>query len=101
MKQTINGYDFIEAFKRANRSNNFSHEGLCALFEYLENMEQDTGEEMALDVIAICCDFSEYDTANEACTEMVSGWETPENKGILKFLELYYLIIFYIIKCVF
>ena len=29
------------------------------LYEFLIEMEQDTGEELELDVIAICCDFSE------------------------------------------
>jgi predicted ArsR family transcriptional regulator len=58
MKQTINVYQFRDAF-RAIRPNNFSYEGLGVLFEYLEQYEEDTGEEMELDVIAICCDFSE------------------------------------------
>lgn len=30
-----------------------------ALFEYCEEMEKDIGEELELDVIALCCDFSE------------------------------------------
>ena len=64
MKQTINEYQFTEAFKRI-RPNNFSYEGLKALFEYLEEFENDTGEEMELDVIAICCDYMEYDSLNE------------------------------------
>ena len=64
MKQTINEYQFTEAFKRI-RPNNFSYEGLKALFEWFEELENDTGEEMELDVIAICCDFSEYENLKE------------------------------------
>ena len=64
MKQTINEYQFTEAFKRI-RPNNFSYEGLKALFEWFEELENDTGEEMELDVIAICCDFSEYESLKE------------------------------------
>ena len=41
------------------RPNNFSHEGLSVLFDFFEDLEQDTGEPMELDVIAICCDFSQ------------------------------------------
>lgn len=63
MKTTVSIYDFRDAF-RAVRPNNFSHEGLEVLFDYLEQYEQDTGEELELDVIALCCDFSE-DTAAE------------------------------------
>jgi hypothetical protein len=64
MKQTINEYTFTEAFART-RPNQFSYEGLKALFEHLEEMEEGTGEEMELDVIAICCDYAEYENLEE------------------------------------
>ena len=73
MKQTVNSSDFVDAFRTHNRMDQFSYEGLKALFEYLERYEEDTGEETELDVIAICCDFSEHATALEAATE--HGWE--------------------------
>lgn len=60
MKQTINVSDFRDAFRKMDRSENFTYAGLGALFEYLEDIEDQTGEEMELDVIALCCDFSEY-----------------------------------------
>jgi hypothetical protein len=60
MKQSINVYQFREAFMRYNRQENFSHDGLAALFDYLEDLEDSIGEEIELDVIALCCDFSEY-----------------------------------------
>lgn len=58
MKQTVDFYDFCRAFEQC-RPDNFSREGLISLFEYLEQWEEDCGEELELDVIAICCDFSE------------------------------------------
>jgi hypothetical protein len=58
MKQTINLYQFRDNFNQS-RPNNFSYEGLAILFEYLEELENDTGNEMELDVIGLCCDFSE------------------------------------------
>ena len=64
MKQSVNIYDFERAFKRCERDN-FSYDGLKALFEYLEEYEEDTGEEIELDVIALCCDYAEYDSLNE------------------------------------
>ena len=45
-----------------NYKNNFSYDGLHALFEYLEDYEDDTGEEIEFDMIGICCDYSEYDS---------------------------------------
>mgnify|MGYP001031639271 CR=1 FL=1 len=58
MKQTINNYDFHRAFETL-RPNNFSYDGLNALFDWFEQLEDDTGEQIELDVIAICCDFAE------------------------------------------
>ena len=55
---TIGWGDFTKAFE-AMRPDNFTYEGLSALYDYLLQYEADTGEELELDVIAICCDFSE------------------------------------------
>ena len=60
MKQTVTQYDFTEAFKEV-RPDNFSYTALVELFDYLEQLEDDCGTEIELDVIAICCDFSELD----------------------------------------
>ena len=64
MKQSVNVYDFERAFKRCERDN-FSYDGLKALFEYLEEYEEGTGEEVELDVIALCCEYAEYDSLSE------------------------------------
>ena len=64
MKQSVSIYDFERAFKRYEREN-FSYDGLKALFEYLEEFEDGTGEEVELDVIALCCEYAEYDSLNE------------------------------------
>ena len=58
MKNTVDIYQFRNEFQ-AIRPNNFSYEGLTVLFDYLEELESDCGEELELDVIALCCDFSE------------------------------------------
>lgn len=59
MKQTINFNNFVEAFHSMGRSEQFSYDALKAIFEYIEDYERDTGEEQELDVIGICCEFSE------------------------------------------
>lgn len=61
MKTTVNLNDFRDAFQKMGRGDDFSLEGLKALFDYFVEQEQATGEEMELDVIAICCDYTEYD----------------------------------------
>jgi hypothetical protein len=66
MKTTVSRYDFERAFVDADRKENFSYEGLRALFDYLEDYEEQTGEELELDVIALCCDYSEDTVADIA-----------------------------------
>jgi hypothetical protein len=64
MKQTVYLEDFRRAFQ-STRPNNFSYEGLIALYDYFQNLEDDIGEELDLDVIAVCCDYSEYKNFQE------------------------------------
>jgi len=61
MKQTITQSSFIDAFLHLNRQGDFTYKGKVALYKYLTNLENETGEELELDVIAICIDFSEYE----------------------------------------
>src|SRR3990167_2585094 len=65
MKQTINFSQFCDAFKNMDRNNQFTYEGKRALFDYLENYEEETDQEIELDVIALCCDYTEYENLKE------------------------------------
>jgi hypothetical protein len=64
MKQSINFETFKIKFKSL-RPNNFTDEGLFALYNYLIEYENDTNEEIELDVISLCCDYSEYKNFKE------------------------------------
>lgn len=66
MKTTVSRYDFERAFADAGRKDQFSYEGLSVLFDYLEDYEEQTGEEIELDVIALCCDYYEETVADIA-----------------------------------
>ena len=77
MKQTVYLEDFRRAFQ-STRPNNFSHQGLIALYDYFQNLENDIGEELDLDVIAICCDYSEYKNFQELKKEYLD-FETLED----------------------
>ena len=71
MKQTVYLGDFRDAFQKMGRENQFSYEALGMIFNWFEQLEDDMGTEVELDVIAICCDFDE------------SHWgEIAENYGI-------------------
>ena len=60
MKKTVRLHDFAQAFHDYDRGNQFTTLGLMALFEYFEDLERDIGEEIELDVIAICIEYTEY-----------------------------------------
>lgn len=65
MKKTINFYEFCDEFNSMNRENNFSYAGKRALFDYLEDYENECNTEIELDVIAICCEYTEYSDVEE------------------------------------
>ena len=57
MKQSVNFSTFCDAFHAHDRYDSFGYEGLRVIFDFLESFEEDTGEDVELDVIAICCDY--------------------------------------------
>lgn len=76
MKQNVNLYNFQDAFEKSGRGGQFSYEALQALFNYLEQLEEDMGEEIELDVIALCCEYMEIEDDEEQYKEYVG--ENPE-----------------------
>lgn len=59
--QTLSKSSFIDAFKQSSRKDQFSYEALEAIFDYLEEYSDSTGEPVELDIVAICCDYIEQD----------------------------------------
>lgn len=52
-------HDLYEEFKLYDRHEQFSFKGFAALFNYLEQHSEDTGEPFVLDVVGICCEWTE------------------------------------------
>jgi len=71
--------DFIDAFK-AIRPDNFTYNGLKALYAFLEEVADDTGEEIQFDVIGICCDFVEYKNWADFINDYGSDFDLPKRK---------------------
>jgi len=66
MFDIVSRNDFIEWFRKSEeRKNQFTYEGLDALFDHLEEYEESTGEKIEFDPIAICCEFTEYENIEE------------------------------------
>lgn len=89
MKQTVNFSQFVDAFRGSQYENNFSYEGKKALFDYLEQYEEETGEEIELDIVALCCDYTEFKNLKEA-QEYYNNIETLEDlQEKTQFIPLY------------
>ena len=59
MHQYVNERIFKDTIRRL-RPDNFTWGGLSALFDYLEQYEEDSGFKIEFDPIGICCEFSEF-----------------------------------------
>ena len=84
MKITLNVSDFRSEFARwSDYKDRFSYEGLGILFDYLEEYEQSTGEEMEMDVIGISCDWYEADWesiySDYSIDLCVDDWDEMDN----------------------
>lgn len=65
---------FTDMFRKYNRLDNFTYEGLSELYEHLVNLSDDIGEPIELDVISLCCDYYEG-TAQEIVNDYKSEIE--------------------------
>jgi len=61
------------------RPYNFSYNGLRALYDYLLDYEDSTGQEIEFDVIALCCDYNEYEDLDEFKKDYGAEYETIED----------------------
>ena len=90
MKTTVNQSAFMDAFHAYDRYDQFGYAALSSLFDYLEQLEEDIGEEMELDVIAICCDYSVSDvnTIAQDCRIDVDGLDDDEKRdAVVEYLN--------------
>jgi hypothetical protein len=87
MIKTISIYDFRDAFKAAGRGDQFSYDGLEVIFDYIESYESDAGEQVELDVIALCCEWAEDDYASVAEQYDIDIEGLDEDDAIAAILE--------------
>lgn len=59
MKITVDESLFVQRFKDYGRQDQFSYDGLAALFYFLNDIDDQCNTNTELDVIALCCDFHE------------------------------------------
>ena len=87
MKTTVYLNEFRDYFRQI-RPNNFSYEGLGILYEYLLEYEESSGEELELDVIALCCDYIEDSLSNIVNSYSIDlEGEDDHEQAVKDFLE--------------
>ena len=79
MKATISKSEFRNAFQECGRGNQFSYDGLGALYDYFEEMEESGCGEVEIDPIAFCCEFTEYENIEEFQANYSDDYETIED----------------------
>jgi predicted ArsR family transcriptional regulator len=99
MFQRVTPSDFFAAFHYAGRENQFSHEAKEALFNHLEQLEEVTGEQIELDVIALCCEYQES-SVDDIISDYgldASGCKTDEERRemVEKFLNEHTTVIWH------
>jgi hypothetical protein len=81
MKKTLTTYDIAHELMQDENAK-WSRAGAFALAEHLEQYEEDTGEEMELDVVAIRCDFSEYASLEDFAQQYTGKSDFWQSLGI-------------------
>ena len=77
---------FRDEFRACNRQDQFSYDGFKALFNHIEEISNDTGEDYELDVIALCCDFNEV-TKEEIIHTYSHAADSEEFDEILEYIH--------------
>ena len=63
--QTVTKYQIIDIAKAWNRLDNFGYHGWQKMFDYMEEMSEDQGTDIELDIVGWCCDFSMYESIQD------------------------------------
>lgn len=72
--------DFEREFSEHGREDNFSYHGLKALYDYVWDSAEDVGTPYVLDVVALCCTYTEYslEDAVSAFPDLLEGLDTTD-----------------------
>ena len=61
----VNPSELYHMACRIDRGEQFGYNGWQAIGEYLENLSDDIGEPIEVDIIGICCEYSKADSTDE------------------------------------
>ena len=94
--QRVNPTELYHMACRMDRGHNFGCNGWQEIGEYLENLSDDMGEPVEIDIIAICCDYASADNVNEwwqaygqYCTIDPEEWQEADEDDKLELIRDY------------
>lgn len=73
--------DLREEFRAWDRQSTFSSQAYDWLWDYLEQLEEDTGTPLEIDVVGLCCDYSEEDYDSIASSYSIDLPERDEDES--------------------
>ena len=79
---------FLDSFSDTYK-NNFSFEGERALFDYLEEYSEEVGGDIELDPIALCCDYTEYDSLKDLQDNYIKIKTIEELQDNTQYIPIY------------
>ena len=63
--QTVNPSDLYHLACRMNRGDNYGYDGWRAIGDYLEEISNDLGENIDIDIISICCEYGKAESVED------------------------------------
>ena len=87
MIKEVSKNEFVEDLLNDDYAS-FSYTGAGALYEYLTDIEENTGQLLKFDRVAIRCDFSEYDNLEDILSQydnINTLEELEENTIVIEF----------------
>ena len=80
--QTVNPSDLYHMACKMARGDNFGYKGWKAIGDYLESLSEDLGENIEIDIVAICCEYSMAESMEEFFMEFdqLHGVDLPDEE---------------------
>ena len=64
-------------FKKSDRKDQFTRPALSKLYDYLIELTEGIDEDLEMDIIALCCEWTEYDDSDE----LMESWGDDVGQG--------------------
>ena len=94
--EKISSCDLYHMACRMDRGHNFGYDGWLAIGDYLEQLGDDMGENIEVDIVGICCEYSMADSVDDAWHQVVKfgnidsdEWEEMDDEEKLKAIDNY------------